>query len=156
MKVRKTPAWRSCNKLNKIWQAPLSKSLKLRTFLTLVESVFLYGTETWTLPKSLEKSIDRTYTRLLRMAFIVSWSEHGTNSGLAIFQKFLRRLKFKSSRPGMFLGKCVLKICSKFTGEHLSQSTISVKLKRNFIEITLLYDCSSSCKFAAYFQNTFS
>ena len=118
----------------------------------MVESVFLYGTETWTLTKSLEKSIDRTYTRLLRMAFIVSWSEHGTNSGLAIFQKFMRRLKFKSSRPGVFLGKCVLKIRSKFTGEHLCQSAISIKLKSNLVEITLLYDCSPSCKFAVYFQ----
>ena len=25
---------------------------------------------------------------------------------------------FKSSRPEVFLGKCVLKICSKFTREH--------------------------------------
>ena len=30
-----------------------------------------------------------------------------------------KRLKtFRSSRPGVFLGKGVLKICSKFTGEH--------------------------------------
>ena len=58
VKVKKGLAWKSCNKLMKIWQSSLSKSLKLRTFLALVESVFLYGSETWTLTKSLDKSID--------------------------------------------------------------------------------------------------
>ena len=38
--------------------------------------------------------------------------------------------RFRSSHPDVFLGKGVLKICSKFTGEH------------NFIEITLRHRCS--------------
>ena len=46
----------------------------------------------------------------------------------------------RSSCLGMFLGKDVLKKCSKFTGEHSCRSAI----------------CVFSCKFAAYFQNTFS
>ena len=37
----------------------------------------------------------------------------------------------------MFLGKGVLKTCDKFTGEHPSQSVISIKLQSNFIEIAL-------------------
>ena len=37
----------------------------------------------------------------------------------------------------VFLGKVVLKICNKFTGEHLFRSAISIKLQSNFIEITL-------------------
>ena len=41
----------------------------------------------------------------------------------------------------MFLGKGVLKICSKFTGEHPCQSAISIKLQSNFIEITLRHGC---------------
>ena len=36
----------------------------------------------------------------------------------------------RSSQPEVFLGKGVLKICSKFTGEHLCQSAISIKLLR--------------------------
>ena len=65
----------------------------------MVEYAFLYGNETWTLIKSLEKIIDGTYTRLLRMAFKVSWSEHLTNSKrygnlLKVSEKIrLRRLK---------------------------------------------------------------
>ena len=42
----------------------------------------------------------------------------------------------------MFLGKGVLKKCSKFTEEHQCQSTISINLLFNFIEITLRYGCS--------------
>ena len=60
VKVKKALAWKSCNKLNIIWKSSLWKSLKLRKFLTLAESVLLYGRETWTLTKSLKKSIDGT------------------------------------------------------------------------------------------------
>ena len=42
----------------------------------------------------------------------------------------------------MFLVKDVLKIFSKFTGEHLCQSVISIKLLYNFIEITPRHGCS--------------
>ena len=51
-------------------------------------------------------------------------------------------LIFRSSRSEVFLGKNVLKIYSKFTGEHPYRSVISIKLLWSFIEITL--------------QNTFS
>ena len=43
----------------------------------------------------------------------------------------------RSSRPEVFLGKEVLTICSKFTGQHSCRSVISIKLESNFIEITL-------------------
>ena len=42
----------------------------------------------------------------------------------------------------MFLGKGVLKIGSKYTGEHSCQSGISIKLQSNFIEIALQHGCS--------------
>ena len=38
--------------------------------------------------------------------------------------------------------KDVLKICSKFIGEHPSQSVISIKFLCNFIEIALRHGCS--------------
>ena len=49
--------------------------------------------------------------------------------------------KNRSSHSEVFLGNGVLKICSKFTGEHSYRSVISIKLL-NFIEITLLHGCS--------------
>ena len=45
--------------------------------------------------------------------------------------------KFRSSHPEAFLGKGVLKIGSKFTGEHPCRSMIKM-----FIEITLRHKCS--------------
>ena len=40
----------------------------------------------------------------------------------------------KSSSPEVFLVKGVLKLCSKFSGEHPSQSATSVKLQSNSTE----------------------
>ena len=48
----------------------------------------------------------------------------------------------KSSHPKVFLGKGVLKICSRFTGEHPCRSAISIKLQCNFIEIALRHGWS--------------
>ena len=47
-----------------------------------------------------------------------------------------------SSHPEVFLGKGVLKIYSKFTGEHPCRSVISKKLLCNFTKITLRHGCS--------------
>ena len=53
----------------------------------------------------------------------------------------LKEIKIRSSRPEVFLGESVLKICSKFTGGHPCRSAISIKLQINFTEITLRHGC---------------
>ena len=53
------------------------------------------------------------------------------------------RDSFRSSLSEVFLEKAVLKICSKFTGEHPCRSVISIKLQSNLIEITLRHGCSA-------------
>ena len=57
----------------------------------------------------------------------------------------------RSSRPEVFIGKGVLKICSIFTEEHPYRSAILIKLQSNF---ALRH--GEFYKFATYFQNTFS
>ena len=42
---------------------------------------------------------------------------------------------WRSSPPEVFLGKGVLKICSKFTGEHPCRSVISIKLHSSLLHI---------------------
>ena len=42
----------------------------------------------------------------------------------------------------MFLEKGILKLCSKFVGEHPYPSAISIKLERNFMEIAFRHGCS--------------
>ena len=48
----------------------------------------------------------------------------------------------RSSRPEVLLRKGVLKICSKFIGEHPRWSAISIKLQSNFMEIALRHGSS--------------
>ena len=49
---------------------------------------------------------------------------------------------FGSSHPEVFLGKGVLKKCSKFTGEHPCRSAISIKSLCNFTGMALRHRCS--------------
>ena len=62
----------------------------------------------------------------------------------------------RSTPPEVFLAKRVMKIRSKFTGQHLYQSVISIKLQSNFVQVALQYECSPVNLLAAHFQNTFS
>ena len=62
---------------------------------------------------------------------------------LRISRELTVRSMSRSSHPDVFLAKVVLKICSKFTGEHPCRSVISIKLLCNFIEIALRHGCSS-------------
>ena len=53
------------------------------------------------------------------------------------------QIAHRSSHPVVFLGKGVLEICSKFTGEQPCWNVISIKLFCNFIEITLQHGFST-------------
>ena len=64
------------------------------------------------------------------------------NNMIKLCYNRLQFAKDRSSHPKVFLGKGVLKICSKFTGEHSCRSVISIKLQSNFIEITLRHGCA--------------
>ena len=74
----------------------------------------------------------------IRTVVALKQSLNGSQKMISLPLKTLCR----SSHPEMFLVKGVLKIRSKFTGEHPCQSVISVKLLCNFIEITLRHGCS--------------
>ena len=78
-RVRKAKAWASCHQMKKIWTSNLRQDLKKRLFVATVESILLYGSETWTITKSMAKRIDGCYTRMLRMALNINWKERRTN-----------------------------------------------------------------------------
>ena len=79
----------------------------------------------------------RLRNEILRNEIRGAFRTHWSISKMELSQKAL------SSKAALqvFLGKGVLKICSKFTGEHPCQSAISVKLQSNFIEIALRHGC---------------
>lgn len=77
-KTRKCLAWKACNKLNKIWNSNISNKLKVQTFKSLVEPILLYGSETWTMTKTMLKSLDGCYTNLLKRVQNLDWRNHPT------------------------------------------------------------------------------
>ena len=57
VKSRKPMAWKVCHNLSKIWKSNLSKNIKIKLFQVTVESVLLYGSQTWTVPKKIGKAL---------------------------------------------------------------------------------------------------
>ena len=80
--VRKGLAWQALNGMQKIWASSMNTELKKRFFLATVESILLYGCETWTLTVAMEKALDGCYTRMLRRVINTHWSVHMTNEEL--------------------------------------------------------------------------
>ena len=68
--------------MSKVWKSEISRGVKSRFFFATVESVLLYGSETWTLTMTMEKSLNGCYTRMLRAVFDISWRDHITNTEL--------------------------------------------------------------------------
>ena len=82
IKVRRAKTWKALNSMDKVWRSSMNSDTKRRLFVSTVESVLLYGCETWTLTVADEKALDGLYTRLLRRALNVSWEEHIRNVDL--------------------------------------------------------------------------
>ena len=59
---------------------------------------------------------------------------------------------YRKSPSKVLLGKGVLKVCIKFTGEHPCRSVILIKQLHWYRTLAWVF----SCKFTAYFQKTFS
>ena len=104
IKIRKALAWRALNGMKSVWNSNLSRSIKVSFFQATVESVLLYGCESWTLKETLRKSLDGCYTRMLRVVLNINWNEHVTNEQL---YGGLPRLSDKvASRRMQFAGHC--------------------------------------------------
>ena len=80
--VRKALAWTACHKLSKIWHSDIKKEIKERLFLSTIEPILMYGAETWTISKIIQKRLDGCYTRMLRMVYNVSWKDKMKNVDL--------------------------------------------------------------------------
>ena len=64
-------------------EAPLDlQASKVGVLTAAVESVLLYGSESWTLTAALTKRLDGLYTRLLRFALNITWRDKWTNENL--------------------------------------------------------------------------
>ena len=100
LKIRQALAWRTCHQMRNIWKSTISRKMKLRLMHTTVESVLMYGCETWTLTKILLKQLDGTYTRILRMILNIHWSQKVTNDTVWGYRKNIYKDKMS-----------ILKVC---------------------------------------------
>ena len=105
IKVRRALAWNALHKMSKVWKSTLRDDLKRRLFVATVESVLVYGAESWTLTVKQEKALDGLYTRLLRLALNVTWRDHVRNTDLyANLPKLSTKLRARRLR---LAGHCV-------------------------------------------------
>ncbi|KAL5259157.1 hypothetical protein ACHWQZ_G009571 [Mnemiopsis leidyi] len=56
--------------------------MKIRLFRATVESVLLYGSETWTISQAMAKRINGSYSRMSRMALNIRWPNIIINADL--------------------------------------------------------------------------
>ena len=102
--IRKALAWSACNNLHLVLKSNISKDTKPAFFRALVESILLYGAETWIMEKDLEKLSYGVYTRLLKRAQNLSWKDHHTLADIhGNITPISRRL---ASRQHRFVGHC--------------------------------------------------
>ena len=101
---RKAQAWTAMGKLNKVWKSNITRECKIRFFQASVESILLYGSETWTVSSSLKTKIDGTYTKLLRKVLNVRWQDHPTN--LSLYQNLPKLSDKIQKRRLNFAGHC--------------------------------------------------
>ena len=78
--IRKALAWKALNGMANIWKSNMCKELKMRFFIATIESILLYGCETWTLTVKQEKSLNGTYTRMLRKVHNIHWTSLTNNT----------------------------------------------------------------------------
>ncbi len=82
IEVRIAKAWAAQKRMDNIWKSKMKRETKIHFFRAAVESILMYGAESWTVTSALEKRLNGSYTRLLRAALNVSWREHVTNKDL--------------------------------------------------------------------------
>ena len=102
--IRKALAWSACNDMHNIWTSEIGTNLKVNIFKVAIEPILLYGSETWTLTKAMEKRLDGTYTRLLMRAQNLSWKNHPSKE--QIYGKLPAVSELIKARRVQFAGHC--------------------------------------------------
>ena len=103
VKIRKAHALRTCHQMKNIWNSKISRKFIIRLMIATVDSVLLYGCETWTLTNSLFKKLDGTYTTILRMVLNFHWTNNIKNEilygALEILSNNIRRRRICRPLP---------------------------------------------------------
>ena len=80
IQVRIGSAMAAMTKLTKIWKTKnISLPTKLRLYRALVQTIVLYGCETWTLMAATERKLQAFENKCMRKILQISYLEHKTN-----------------------------------------------------------------------------
>jgi len=87
--------------MNRNWKPnTISRRHKIAIFPATIESIQLYGPETWNMSKSFSTSLDACYSKLLCYALKISWTHHITQ----VYQELPRISNRLQSRRHTFAG----------------------------------------------------
>jgi len=87
----------------------VSRELKIRVFRATVEAILLYGSQCWTFTSvAQERSLDGTYTRLLRKALNISYKDHIPN--ITLYGSLAPITSTLRSRQLQFAGHCFRRV----------------------------------------------
>ena len=82
IQIRIAQDWSALNSMNTILKSIMSDNLKRNFFRSAIESILLYGSNTWTLTSILDKKLDGEYTRMNRDALNTLWRVHVINKDI--------------------------------------------------------------------------
>ena len=85
IRVRKALSWNALHSIlymRTLWKSSINLPLKRRLVVVTVESIPLYGCESWTLTLQQQQSLNCTYTQIIRRALNISRQEHMENKQL--------------------------------------------------------------------------
>ena len=91
--------------MSSIWRSGIDSKLKVSFFRSVVESLLLYGCETWSLTDTFMTKLDSNYTRLLRYVQGIHWSERITNE--VVYNGLIKLSATIRKRRLQFAGHCI-------------------------------------------------
>jgi hypothetical protein len=108
--VRRSLAWQAAKDMGRLWHMDLSRKTRLRIFHSVIESILLYGSETWTLTKLMTLRLDGCYTKLLRYILNIKFNpdaEHHV-SNAEVYKNDVRPVsQVLRERRLSFVGHCM-------------------------------------------------
>ena len=107
--TRLAKAWTANNRLSVIRKSDLTDKIKRSFFQAAVVSILLYGCNTWTLTKRMEKKLNGNYTRMMWVILNKSWYINKTLkfAVISLYQTIRHFIKFYN--VSLFLDRLILK-----------------------------------------------
>jgi hypothetical protein len=119
IKVRKGLAWKAFWKLRNIWKSTtVPTKLKINIFKASCISILLYGSESWILTKTLEKSLNSFATSCYRIILNIKRLDKISNNRIYEMVKQEPLVQTIQRRQLRFIGHCLRRNQTEFTNTY--------------------------------------